>query len=435
MYRESGWTLRQFAQAVNRIGTEHGTPLKYQQPSVHQWLGGHLPKESVRPLILEALARRLNRPVTRDEAGFPTLPQPHSRPTTAEELIDLGRQDMDPSRRKLLAAGLYSAALSVPAFSALVSEASADDHDRLTRPTGRIGPGEVDTVRRMTGKIADILDELGGGHARPMAAAFLVNTVAGYLHADASDEVHRNMLSAASDLTYLTGWMAMYERAHGLGQTYYLHALDLARESNDQLTYCRTLRGMSLQASHLRYGRKALEYANSAAEAAPQAGPRLVAFLRGQQAHASAMVGDRQGARAMLKEAETALSRADSRRDAVGGYDQAAFLFHVSHVHYESRDLAASIKTLRHSIRVMSPLERQGRLHAHAVLAQRQYELGHLEEACASWGRFLDDYEVLSTARGDEHFDKLRSLSVPRASPVVRDLHNRISTVAKLKAA
>jgi hypothetical protein len=27
----------------------------------------------------------------------------------------------------------------------------------------------------MTGKVADILDELGGGHARPMAAAFLVN--------------------------------------------------------------------------------------------------------------------------------------------------------------------------------------------------------------------------------------------------------------------
>ncbi|MFJ3500734.1 MULTISPECIES: transcriptional regulator [unclassified Streptomyces] len=287
----------------------------------------------------------------------------------------------------------------------------------------------------MTDKIADILDELGGGHARPMAAAFLVNTVAGYLRAETSDAVHRDMLSAASDLTYLTGWMAMYERAHGLGQTYYLHALDLARESGDQLTYCRTLRGMSLQASHLRYGRKALEYADSAAEAAPQAGPRLVAFLRGQQAHASSMVGDRRGALARLGEAETALSQADSRRDAVGGYDQAAFQFHVSHVHYESRDLAGSIRALKTSIRVMSPTERQGRLHANAVLAQRQYEYGHLEQACATWGRFLDDYEVLSTARGDEHFDKLRVLTMPRTSPVVRDLRDRIRTVAELKAA
>ncbi|MFE2292846.1 hypothetical protein [Streptomyces sp. NPDC059452] len=427
--------MRQFAQAVNRVGTEHGTPLKYQRASVHQWLSGHLPRESTRPLILEALARRLNRPVTYEEAGFPQAPGSHDQPNTVDDLIDLGRQDMDPSRRKLLTAGLYSAALTVPAFAALTSKASAEDQDRLTRPTGRIGMGEVETVRRMTGKIADILDELGGGHARPMAAAFLVNTVAGYLRADASEKVHRDMLSAASDLTYLTGWMAMYERSHGLGQTYFLHALDLARESSDLLTYSRTLRGMSLQASHLRHGRKALEYANSAAEAAPQAGPRLVAFLRGQQAHASAMVGDRSGAITRLKEAETALDRADSRRDAVGGYDQAAFLFHVSHVNYETRSLSASIRSLQDSIRVMSPLERQGRLHAHAVLAQRQYEFGHVEESCASWGHFLDDYEVLSTARGDEHFDKLRSLNFPRVSPVVRNLNERIVDVANLKAA
>ncbi|MFE5897681.1 hypothetical protein ACFQ67_09700 [Streptomyces sp. NPDC056488] len=434
---QAGYSETKFAHAVNRLGTEAGLSLNYRQPSVSQWKQGVQPKSQARPVIPAVLERRLGRPVTYAEAGLqrPTGDQSDSRRDTVESLIDLGKDDMNPSRRKLLAAGLYSAALTVPAFSALVSQAHADDRERLTRPTGRIGRGEVETVRRMTDKIADILDELGGGHARPMAAAFLVNTVAGYLRAETSDAVHRDMLSAASDLTYLTGWMAMYERAHGLGQTYYLHALDLARESGDQLTYCRTLRGMSLQASHLRYGRKALEYADSAAEAAPQAGPRLVAFLRGQQAHASSMVGDRRGALARLGEAETALSQADSRRDAVGGYDQAAFQFHVSHVHYESRDLAGSIRALKTSIRVMSPTERQGRLHANAVLAQRQYEYGHLEQACATWGRFLDDYEVLSTARGDEHFDKLRVLTMPRTSPVVRDLRDRIRTVAELKAA
>lgn len=61
-----------------------------------------------------------------------------------------------------------------------------------------------------------------------MAAAFLVNTVAPYLKADAAEDVHNDMLSAASDLTYPTGWMAMCERAHGLGQRYYLEALRLA---------------------------------------------------------------------------------------------------------------------------------------------------------------------------------------------------------------
>jgi hypothetical protein len=36
LHRESGWTLRQFAQDVNRVGTERGTPLNYREPSVHQ---------------------------------------------------------------------------------------------------------------------------------------------------------------------------------------------------------------------------------------------------------------------------------------------------------------------------------------------------------------------------------------------------------------
>lgn len=73
LYRQTGWTLRQFVQAVNRIGTERGTPLKYREPSAHQWRQGHLPKEQVRPLIVEALARKLGRPVTHAEAGFPAL--------------------------------------------------------------------------------------------------------------------------------------------------------------------------------------------------------------------------------------------------------------------------------------------------------------------------------------------------------------------------
>lgn len=431
---QAQWSETQLAQVVNRLGTEAGMGLTYSQSTVAQWIRGSQPNERARPLIIEAFERKLGRPVPYAEAG---LERPKSEGAeapggTVESLLQLGKADMDPSRRRVLAAGLYSAALSVPLFADV---AHADDGERITRPAGRIGPGEVETVRRMTDKIADILDELGGGHARPMAAAFLVNTVASYLKAGATEEVHNDMLSAASDLTYLTGWMAMYERAHGLGQKYYLEALKLAGESRDQVTYCRTLRGMSLQASNLRHGRKALELADSAAEAAPQAGPRLVAFLRGQQAHASAMVGDRRAAVTRLRETEVALSKADSRRESVGGYDQAAYLFHVSHVHYENRDLADSIRTMKQSIRATPGQERQGRLHANAVLAQRQFEFGHVEEACASWSTFLDDYMVLSTARGDEHFETMqKSLALHRKSRAVRGINERVRLVAAMKA-
>ncbi|MEU6958337.1 hypothetical protein [Streptomyces chrestomyceticus] len=434
LLRQAAWTEQQFADAVNRAGAEAGLTLRYEQSAVAHWLSGTMPRPQVRPVVLEALARRLGRPVTHAEAGFPTRPggAAPARNAAVEELLDLSRDDMDPSRRGVLQAGLYSAALAVPLFSDLAGRAEA-----VARPgrAGRVGAAQVETVRAVTDRVADILDEFGGGHARPMAAAFLVNSVGPWLTAPASEQVHDDLLAAASDLTYLTGWMAMYERAHGLGQRYYVKALHLAGEAKDHLTYCRTLRGMSLQASSLGYGAKALELADSAAAAAPSAGPRLVAFLRGQQAHAASMTGDRHTAITRLREAETALSKADSRRESIGGYDASAYLFHVSHVLYEFKDLPGSIKALNSSLKAQPRQERQGRVHSHALLAQRQFELGHLDAACATWHRFLDDYTEISSARGDAHFATLRTRVRPHhRAKAVRALSERVRHVATVKS-
>ncbi|MGI5403028.1 hypothetical protein ACQEVG_26975 [Streptomyces sp. CA-135486] len=428
---EADWGNGQLARAVNRAGSEAGLALHYGASTVTYWLRGALPKEAARPVIVEALSRRIRRPITCADVGFPG----HATEEAAD-LADLVRGDMDPSRRGVLSAGLYSAALMVPHFSDVGDRLDTSDDGVKAGRTVRIGQGEVSTVQKMTDHIAAILDDLGGGHARPMAAAFLANTVLSWLDADATPKVHDDMLGAAADFVYLTGWMAMYERAHGLGQRYFVQALDLAKDAQDHVTYCRTLRGMALQASNLGYGPKALEYADSAAEAAPAAGPRLTAFLRGQQAHGAAMVKDRRQAFSRLRETEAALAKADGRNDAVGGYDQAAYQFHVSHVLYELGDLPGSIKAMQQSNGVRPVNERQGRVHANGVLASRQWEFGHIEAACATWERFLDDYTSLSTARGDEHFATLRkSVQAQPNSRVVRQLGERVRVVAGQKAA
>lgn len=438
LFRQSGWTLRQFAQAVNRLGTERGTPQNYTPQTVHAWLQGHVPREPARPLVTEALSRRLRRPVTDAEAGFPvamseTAPlAAMSLPKdTVEGLVTIGREDMDPSRRNVLAASLYAAALPVPAYAELAGRTA---QVQAGGRSARIGAGEVATVRTMTERIADILDELGGGHARPMAAAFLVNTVSAYLRADGSEAVRKDMLAAASDLVYLMGWMAMYEKAHGLGQRYYLQALQLARAADDHVTYCRTLRGMALQAAHLQHARQAYELANSAAEAAPAAGPRLQAFLTGQQAQGAALVGDRREAFSRLAETESALSRADDRRDFVGGYDRAAYHFHVSSVLYALGDVPGSVRAMQDSNRMRPPVENLGRAHANGLLAERQLEVGHLEAACATWDEFLDDYTHLTSSRADDHFDTLRaSLRPYLANPRAREIYGRAGELAHLK--
>ncbi|MFB6679904.1 hypothetical protein ACFCWG_47510 [Streptomyces sp. NPDC056390] len=431
---QAKWSRTQLAQQVNRLGPQAGLELTYDRTAVAHWIAGTAPKPEVRALIIEALSVRLGRPVTHAEAGLTPAPSivASQRADTVEELIDLGRATMDPSRRGLLAATVFSAALTVPAFA---GQAQAAKPVRQGKQTVRISASQVQSVRTMTDRIADILDELGAGHAIPMASAFLVNTVGPWLKAQSNDTVRKDMLAAASDLTYLTGWMAMYEKAHGLGQSYYVKALELARDAEDHVTYCRTLRGMSLQASSLRHGQKSLQLADAAAEAAPSAGPRLVAFLRGQQAHAASMVGDRHQAHTRLREAEDALSKADNRRDAIGGYDRTAWLFHLSHVLYEERDLPGSIRALKQSIRVQPPQERQGLVHSYAMLAQRQLAHGHLDAACASWGRFLDEYEHVSSARGDDHFQTmLTEMRRHSATRPVRELATRAREVAVLKA-
>ncbi|MEU8579652.1 tetratricopeptide repeat protein [Streptomyces abikoensis] len=426
LYRETTWTLRQFAREVNRIGTERGTPLRYQEPSVHQWLRGYVPKEEVRPLILEALSRRLNRPVTYAEAGFPAPPDGAPGGGTVEGLIDLGRQDMDPSRRSVLGYSLFSVALTVPGWPDVVGRMEAAQRGTI----GRIGMPDVQMVIAMTERVSELDDQFGGRHARPMAAAFLVNTVAPYLKADGPESVRRAMMSAASDLCYLTGYMAVDEGLHGLAQQYYLKALHLAGASQDHLTFCTTLRGMSVQAVDLGHGPHAMRLADAAAAASPQAGPRMRAFLAGQQAHSAAQLGDRSTALMYLKEAEIAMDKAESQATTFGSYNPSSLTYHVGQVRYELGDLPGSIEALEESDRLRHHSLWRNRVRYLAMLAERQCQIGHLEAACDTWGRALDIYPLVQSGQCDERMTEMLTRIRPHLkNPHARQLHERARSV------
>ncbi|WP_329404888.1 tetratricopeptide repeat protein [Streptomyces melanogenes] len=425
---ETRWTYRQFARAVNRVGTETGTPLRYEESAVSHWLDGTMPRPAVRSCLLEALSRRLGRPVTHAEAGLP-LPSGHS-PTatdTVEGMIDLGRLDMDPSRRSVLGAGLFSVALTIPGWPDVIGRAEAVQSGRASR----IGMNEVDMVVAMTERVSELDDQFGGRHARPMAASFMVNTVAAYLRADAPENVRQAMLSAASDLLYLTGYMAVDEGLHGLAQRYYVKALELAGAAEDHLTYCTTLRGMSVQAVDLGHGAKAMELADAAAAAAPKAGPRMRAFLAGQQAHASAQTGDRATALRYMREAEAAMDQAESRGRAFGSYDPSSLNYHISQVRYELGDTHGAVEALQQSDRLLYGIYRRTRVRQRTYLAERQFEVGHLEAACSTWHQALDDYPMVQSGRADDRIKTMFSLIRPhQKNTAARDLYERARTIA-----
>ncbi|MGE7078114.1 hypothetical protein ACQKH1_07115 [Staphylococcus capitis] len=427
LFRETGWTLRQFAQAVNRVGTERGTPTSYTPQTVHTWLKGHIPNEERRALILEALARRLHRPITHTDAGFPSpVREPNGRPSTVEGLVDLGRQDMDPSRRSVLGASLFSVAMTVPDWPDAVGRMESVQ----TRRAQRVGMDDVHTVIAMTERISELDDQFGGRHARPMAAAFLVNTVTPYLRADAPEPTRKAMMSAASDLCYLTGYMAVDEGAHGLAQQYYMKALELAGASEDHLTYCTTLRGMSVQAVDLGHGQQAMRLADAAAAASPQAGPRMRAFLAGQQAHAAAQIGDRDRALAHLREAEVAMDKAESREKAFGSYDPSSLNYHTSQVRYELGDVRGAVEAMQRSDSLRHDVYRRTRVKERALLAERQFSVGHLEAACATWHQALDDYPLVQSGRADKSMAAMLGLIQPHTkNQAARDLHERARTV------
>ncbi|MCC5036317.1 tetratricopeptide repeat protein [Streptomyces sp. WAC 00631] len=430
LFRETGWTLRQCAQAVNRVGTERGTPKQYRAPSVHQWLSGSVPREDARSLILEAFARRLGRPVTYTEVDFPapgsgTEATPFS---TVDGITDLGRLDMDPSRRSVLGVALFSVALTVPEWPDVVGRMEAVQNGTRTR----IGMSDVHTVSAMTEQLSSMDDQFGGRTARPLAATFLVNTVVPFLRTDGPEDVRKAMMSAASDLCYLTGYMAVDEGLHGLAQRYYLKALELAGASEDHLTYCTTLRGMSVQAVDLGQGPMAKRLADAAAASSPQAGPRMRAFLAGQQAHAAAQIGDRRSALMYLQEAEVSMDKAESRGKVFGSYDPASLNYHTSQVRFEMGDVHGAVAAMQESDRLRYSIYRRTRVKERAILAERQLSVGHLEAACRTWGLALDDYPLVNSGRIDKRMTDMFNLIRPHVrNHDAQTLYERARTVVR----
>ncbi|GCD38557.1 Tat pathway signal protein [Streptomyces chrestomyceticus JCM 4735] len=430
LLRETGWTLRQCAQAVNRIGTERGTLKQYRAPSVHQWLSGGVPREDARSLIVEAFSRRLGRPVTYADVGVPSSEGgTEATPAgTVAGIIDLGRLDMDPSRRSVLGVALFSVASAVPEWPDVVGRMEAAQSGARSR----LGMSDVHTVSAMTEQLSSMDDQFGGRTARPLAAAFLVNTVAPFLRTDGPGGVRKAMMSAASDLCYLTGYMAVDEGLHGLAQRYYRKALELAGASEDHLTYCTALRGMSVQAVDLNQGPLAKRLADAAATSAPQAGPRMRAFLAGQQAHAAAQTGDRRSALRHLRQAEVAMDKAESRGKVFGSYDPASLNYHTSQVRCEMGDTHGAIAAMQEADRLRPSIYRRTRVKERTLLAERQLTVGHLEAACRTWGLALDDYPLVNSGRVDQRMADMFELIRPHArNRDVQALYERARDVVR----
>lgn len=426
---EAEWTEDELARRVNALGVEIGVSLRLDRRSVTHWLAGRRPRPPIPELLAEALGRRLRQRVSLAEigleragaAGPATDESEHADPS--ETLVRLGELAARGSRARADLA--YSVAgLNVSGWQ------GADEALRVSR-TGRAarpdhGPGSlldakrVGAVERMAGMFSTADSAFGGGASRIALAEYLSYDIVPRLRAPAPARLRTRMYSAATELTYLCGFMCFDDEKHAEAQSYYLAALELARTNRDAASYAIVLRALSVQADALGQSGHALSLAQSAlsgAGAARLPAARL-AFLYGQVAVAAAAEGDSAAAVKAMNEAEHRLTSepsAGANSVPMGNYHRAALAHQEAEVLVHLGDRAGAIRLLTASIRRRPATERRSRAVTLAKLAGLHLDSGHVDEALAIAHEFLDDYGHLDSRRAETAFRSLRARLRPHA--------------------
>ncbi|MFD5514331.1 helix-turn-helix domain-containing protein [Streptomyces sp. NPDC127051] len=206
----AGWSPAQLARALRVVAAEHGLSLASDHTAVRRWLDGTRPRPPVPALLLECLARRLGRPVTAHEAGFTDAPaaviDPSWQADPVHKLIQLTHAALGLTHPVPFDARVLSlAALSLPEQ---FTPAGCPPHRPQSRPeVPSPGPTEADRIRGMAVLFHSAAEEYGGQHVGTALAAYVAHQVTPLLYAHIREPLHRDLLSAAAELTLLLATM------------------------------------------------------------------------------------------------------------------------------------------------------------------------------------------------------------------------------------
>ena len=219
--------------------------------------------------------------------------------------IDLGRSDMN--RRDAIQRMAYAVgALCIPSRDWLLATL---DNRRPSPP--RIGMTEVDGMRKIFAAFQEMdVCGAGGDRARSALVDYFDTRIAPLLSQHHAPDVRRALFAAASEHTYLAGWMAYEAANHGLAERYLIQSLRLAEESGDELLGAHVLAGMSDQATLLGHPSEGLRLAQ-AGQHGLRRNPSSAALadLYTLEARAHAKLGHKQATLAAITQAEHIFDR------------------------------------------------------------------------------------------------------------------------------
>ena len=424
---ETGWSHAQVAAAFGRVAMESGARefARVGRSHVSHWVAGSTPSGWAPVFLCEALSRRLDRIVTLGELGLAVQSGPAcgGLDWDADSLIvltDLSRLDVDMERRQLLGSAAYSVgALTLPNqtwWTRLAERSGA-----RSAPGARVvGRGDLEAVRDMVAIFSKVDQRRGGGHARTAVVQYLTADVAGYLRGNFPDaQVRREMFSAASELAYLSGWMAFDNAEHAVAQNYFTVAVKLAAEADDPPIVGHVLRAMAHQALDLGHFRQGVELAAASMEGRRYslACPRERALFGVVYARALGAAGQKAASAAALLKAEDDLA---ATRD--GGEEPArVFFFGEASLAHETActlrdtgDLLGAAREFRRSVRTRKAATFT-RTHAVTLgyLGAVQARGGSLDEACATWSTALAAMDGVHSGRTRQVVADMRSAISP----------------------
>lgn len=433
----TGWSRKELARRVNQRARVRGAHLQTDASRIRYWLAGQHPQPPVPELLSELFSEQLGYPITPTDIGLEAtdehevgLRYSESITATVVAVAELGRYDV--RRRGFLRHGTFLAVAAVaPSRDWLLAVLDATER----RPDSRIGLEQVGVIREAFAGFQEADVMRGGGHARQPLAEYLTSRVLPLLQdVDPHSEAGGALFAAASEQTYLLGWMAIDDDRQALAQRYLIQALRLAQESGDTALGAHVLAGMSHQARMLGYPREALQLAITGRHGLARAySPACAARLLTLQAQAHAALGEtKQAAHAVVK-SEHAFEHVDAGAEPEWArfIDDAYLSGEYAKTFGDLGRPVESTRFARHSIAAARKKHRARReafsqaALAHAALARRD-----LETAIRAAHRAVDLSTTVQSSRCIAAVRDLQSLISPyRSIASARDFDHRAHEV------
>lgn len=417
---ESALTYEAVAKAVTSVAAECGTTLRTNKSAVDHWVQGAKPHPDTARYLAVALSRRLGRVLTPADLGL-AAPDADGHDSIGlnlggdplDSLIPMWRAELD--RRRFLATSAYSVAAAALPLAHIRDMAERTAAARTGSHV--IGMAEVHAVRDMVAMFSDMDERHGGKHGRSALVTYLRDDVAPLCRGRfRTDEVRRQLLSAASRGVHLLGWKSYDAGQQGLAQRYYLQSYGLAVESGLPGHDGFVMRTMAMQGLKLHRPEHCQGLAETGlGRAKGRVDAQTEALFRVVHAHTLAKTGLRSAALAEVGHARTLLEQGTERGDEVPfwglawGPPAASVFSRTAKVFETLGDHQAAAAEYLHAVSAR-PAGTYARIVALDLVAGAEIHLkrGRIEEACATWGQAMD------------HMDGVRSVRTRKAVKAMR---------------